>query len=337
MSKIPDENDVPHIVDKHERYIEIYKITNTVSQKIYIGQAVSHILNHGKYRRYGAKKRLDSHISEAIKNNKDKQCRYLNNSIRKHGSDKFIVEIIDTCPMELNDETEAKYIIKYNSVFPFGYNLKIGGTIFKHSDESRRILSESYYRSKVKHDTVKVNIMNSIIQNKLDRLDDVELPEDIDNYEKYIRLANNKVKNLLIFKLGEIEISFGSKKKTIDQLKSDVANFIEKLKEYKKERINPAKLLDDPEKPHSYDNFADNNEHIASREEYVKSIEIYKEHLKQRKEKKKFNHICTKCNIQKTITDFRKHVRCCRECERENNRERDKRKREIKNASKIKE
>ena len=38
------------------------------------------------------------------------------------------------------------------AVFPFGYNLKIGGTVFKHSDESRRILSESYYKSLEKDD-----------------------------------------------------------------------------------------------------------------------------------------------------------------------------------------
>ena len=30
------------------RYCEIYKITNLVNQKVYIGQAVSHILNHKK-------------------------------------------------------------------------------------------------------------------------------------------------------------------------------------------------------------------------------------------------------------------------------------------------
>jgi hypothetical protein len=58
------------IVEKHERYIEIYKITCKSNSKIYIGQAVSHILNTGKYRRYGMKKRLDCHISEAFSSKK---------------------------------------------------------------------------------------------------------------------------------------------------------------------------------------------------------------------------------------------------------------------------
>ena len=56
-----------NIVDENERYIEIYKITNIITKKLYIGQTVSHVLNHGKYRKFGCVKRLNSHISEAIK------------------------------------------------------------------------------------------------------------------------------------------------------------------------------------------------------------------------------------------------------------------------------
>ena len=40
--------ELKHIIletDEH-RYCEIYKITNNINNKIYIGQAVSHILNH---------------------------------------------------------------------------------------------------------------------------------------------------------------------------------------------------------------------------------------------------------------------------------------------------
>ena len=53
-------------VEKEERYVEIYKITCLNSGKCYVGQAVSHILNHGKYRRYGMKKRFNCHVSEAF-------------------------------------------------------------------------------------------------------------------------------------------------------------------------------------------------------------------------------------------------------------------------------
>ena len=53
--------------DPTERYCEIYKITNLITKKLYVGQTVSHVLNHGKYRKYGYQKRLESHFSEAIK------------------------------------------------------------------------------------------------------------------------------------------------------------------------------------------------------------------------------------------------------------------------------
>jgi len=331
MSQLPKEEDIPQFVNEKDRYIEIYKITNSSTGKLYIGQTVSHMLNHGKYRRYGSTKRLSSHFSEAIKNNKDKECRYLNNSIRKYGIDKFNVELIDICPMDKGDEFEAKHITEYNSIFPFGYNLKIGGTVFKHCDESRRILSESYYKSLNKtqsrdsNNTSDNKILNSTDQNKIDRLDNIDLPDDITDIDKYTRISNNKNKNLVILKIGDVEISFGSKKKTNDELKQDIIIFIDKVKKYKIERNNnSAKLPDVPETPHSNDNFADNNEHIASKDEYLKSIEIYKQHLKQKKEKKKFNFICKTCNIHKQKNDFRRQLRQCRPCEILANRQREK-------------
>jgi hypothetical protein len=330
MSQLPKEEDIPQFVNEKDRYIEIYKITNSSTGKLYIGQTVSHMLNHGKYRRYGSTKRLSSHLSEAIKNNKDKECRYLNNSIRKYGIDKFNVELIDICPMDKGDEFEAKHITEYNSIFPFGYNLKIGGTVFKHCNESRRILSESYYKSLNKtqlrdsNNTSDNKILNSIDQNKIDRLDNIDLPDDIADIDKYTRISNIKNKNLLILKIGDVELSFGSKKKTNNELKQDIIIFIDKVKKYKSERNNFAKLPDVPETPHSNDNFADNNEHIASKDEYLKSIEIYKQHLKQKKEKKQFNFVCKICNIQKQKNDFRGYCHKCRPCEILANRQREK-------------
>jgi hypothetical protein len=305
--------EVPRFVKKHERYIEIYKITNTVNNKIYIGQTVSHMLNHGKYRRYGSQKRLDSHFSEAIKFNKDKECRYLNNSIRKYGNDKFIVELLDTCDMESGDDVEDKYIIKYNSLFPNGYNLKLGKTIYQYTEETRPI--------KVNND--KPYQINSIEQNKLERFNEVDLPEDLSiNLDKYIKVSNAKSKNLLILKINDIEISFGSKKISKDKLKENIINFVQKLIKYKKERKNIAKLLDVRETPHSSDNFVNNNEHIPSNDEMIKSNEQYNSYLENKKNKRKFNLICRKCNVQKEKKDFRSHLHTCRPCENEENKNR---------------
>jgi hypothetical protein len=313
--------DVPRFVEKHERYIEIYKITNTENNKIYVGQTVSHMLNHDKYRRYGIHKRLDSHFSEAIKNNKDKECLYLNNAIRKYGNDKFIVELITTCDMENGDDTEDKYILECNSLFPNGYNLKLGKTIYKYTEETRPIQLDS---------NNKPCETNSIEQNKLERFDDVDIPEDLStNSDKYIRVSNAKNKNLVILKIDDIEISFGSKKISKDKLKENLLIFIQKLIKYKKELESVAKLLDVRETPHSNDNFAENNnnqeqnEHIVSNNEIQKSNKQYNSYLKSKKNKRKFNFICRKCNVQKEKKDFRGYSHTCRPCEIILNKERD--------------
>lgn len=114
------------IDDAKLRYCEIYEIKNIVTEKVYIGQAVSHILNHKRYRPYGAIGRFKCHISEAF-SNKKKQCVLLNNSIRKYGSHNFIVNTIETCSLSVANEREKYYIQLRNSLFPNGYNLRNGG------------------------------------------------------------------------------------------------------------------------------------------------------------------------------------------------------------------
>jgi len=98
-----------------KRYCEIYKITNIINGKIYIGQAVSHILNHNKYRPYGHLKRFKTHISEAFSKKKN-QCHYLNNAIRKHGPTNFISELLEQCPLTLAGDRETYYINYYSSL-----------------------------------------------------------------------------------------------------------------------------------------------------------------------------------------------------------------------------
>jgi len=131
--------------DPSLRYCEIYAIKNLVNNKLYIGQAVSHILNHKRYRPYGRQGRFRCHVSEAFSKKKC-QSHYLNNSIRKHGVENFEVELLEYCPCENADERETHYIQTCNSVFPNGYNLKIGGNVFVHSDESKKRVSQGVTR-----------------------------------------------------------------------------------------------------------------------------------------------------------------------------------------------
>jgi hypothetical protein len=90
-----------------ERYCEIYKITNLSNGKIYVGQAVSHILNHKRYRPYGREGRFRCHISEAFSTKKN-QCHYLNNAIRKYGVDDFVLELKFEKDKKKKDEDDKK-------------------------------------------------------------------------------------------------------------------------------------------------------------------------------------------------------------------------------------
>lgn len=92
----------------------IYKITNIITQKSYIGKS------------HDANARFRTHISEA---NRKVYDNYFHRSIRKYGSDKFILEIIESNidDEDIAYEKERLLIKKYNTLLPNGYNSNLGG------------------------------------------------------------------------------------------------------------------------------------------------------------------------------------------------------------------
>lgn len=100
----------------------IYKITNNVNNKVYIGQTVQ---NNAKMRWY-------SHCDYARKGKKS----YLYDSMRKHGIDQFHWEIVDqaTSLEELNSK-EQHWLEHYKSV-GIVYNNREAGGNKRHSVES---------------------------------------------------------------------------------------------------------------------------------------------------------------------------------------------------------
>ena len=175
-----------------ERYCEIYKITNNTTQKVYIGQAVSHILNHKRYRPYGFEGRFRCHISEAFSTKKN-QSHYLNNSIRKYGVNDFIVELLEYCTIEDANDREIHYIHHFNSLFPNGYNLKIGGSVFTHSDESKKRLSNgvaNYFKDKKYERFNKISVIDDDIEKYIEyNLNDVKIVVALDKKLQFIDLA----------------------------------------------------------------------------------------------------------------------------------------------------
>lgn len=88
--------------------IGIYKITNKLNNKCYIGQSVD------------IKRRLNEH-------KKHKDNSLIDNEISKMGVENFIFEILETCDIIELNRRESYYIKKYNSI-ENGYNISHGST-----------------------------------------------------------------------------------------------------------------------------------------------------------------------------------------------------------------
>lgn len=146
----------------------IYIIKCTTNSKCYVGQTLTHIMNHSKYRVAGANKRFKQHLSEAINNTKKKQCYALNNAIRKYGSDNFVVRTLCICDKsELNDK-EILYIKLFNTRCPHGYNIHEGGNRCEIVEETRKKISQktkNYYHQK-----------------RLEKFRNVKIDDDIQQY-----------------------------------------------------------------------------------------------------------------------------------------------------------
>ena len=175
---------------------------------------MSHILNHKRYRPYGHDGRFRCHISEAFSTKKN-QSHYLNNAIRKYGVADFVVDLIECCEIVEANDREIHYIKHLNSLFPHGYNLKNGGSVFTHSDESKKRVSngvKSYFKDK-----------------KFQRFKDIiQIDDDI---EKYIKPLNRRKEQYGWYVYIESKkADFGGVHISLDESKKEAKEFIIYLK-----------------------------------------------------------------------------------------------------------
>ncbi len=105
----------------------IYKVTNIVNNKVYIGQTIKTLIHRKK----------QHHSLSLSKQIKTKS--YFIRAIDKYGINKFKWEIIKVCNNinELN-KWEKYYIKKFNSFGKGGYNLTNGGLNYIVSEETKK-------------------------------------------------------------------------------------------------------------------------------------------------------------------------------------------------------
>lgn len=103
----------------------IYCITSP-SGKRYIGQTERHF-----------EKRFNEHCKCLG------GCLLLENAIRKYGRESMKFEILLMIDNKKLDEYEVKFILLYNTLEPFGYNIRAGGGTGKHSEASKQRMREA--------------------------------------------------------------------------------------------------------------------------------------------------------------------------------------------------
>lgn len=91
----------------------IYKITNVINGKSYIGKTLSSIENRWK-----------EHCSDSKKRKNEKRPLY--SAMNKYGIENFKIEQIEECSDNIVDEREV-YWIEYYQTFKQGYNATKGG------------------------------------------------------------------------------------------------------------------------------------------------------------------------------------------------------------------
>lgn len=104
-------------------YGYIYKITCISNNKIYIGQHKSLQFDD---RYYGS-------------------GTYIKRAVNKYGKDNFKIDIIEWVEsLDDANNRETYYILKYNSIYPNGYNLRANGSVVGMSTETREKISRGH-------------------------------------------------------------------------------------------------------------------------------------------------------------------------------------------------
>lgn len=120
----------------------IYKITNLINNKIYIGQTIKTV-----------EKRFNQHKNNYIKPYFSQIVLY--KAMKKYGIDNFSCEEIEEVENKQLDEREKYWIKHYNSYYD-GYNSTIGGRLVELYDWDVEDIIEKYHQLKSARKVAKI-------------------------------------------------------------------------------------------------------------------------------------------------------------------------------------
>jgi hypothetical protein len=113
-----------------EVFMIVYKITNSINNKAYIG------ITSGTL-----KDRMKAH-----KNHSGNKRRKLYDAFRKYGFENFQAEIIEEIATKKEAIEKETFYIKHFDTFSNGYNMNEGGTgLVYHTEETKKKISENNY------------------------------------------------------------------------------------------------------------------------------------------------------------------------------------------------
>lgn len=116
----------------------IYMITNKINGKKYIGQSVN------------IERRWYDHKYKAFYKDEISFDSPIHQAFRKYGTENFDFTILTECSVEELDKKEIDLISEYQSLYPNGYNIMIGGQEYRTEQNfcikcGKRILKNSTY------------------------------------------------------------------------------------------------------------------------------------------------------------------------------------------------
>lgn len=179
----------------------IYKVTNTINNKVYIGQTVRDF-----------SRRKTEHINQAKNNHKS--CAYFHSALLKYGFEAFHWEIIfESQDTALLNEKEAEFIQKYNAYGEGGYNLCLGGNSnsgYKHSKETVEKRKKFKHSQKTKDEARKRQLGKVLSDNTKEKIKQANLGKKASKKTKEKMSKNGKGKGVKAVICIETGITYDS-------------------------------------------------------------------------------------------------------------------------------